>query len=161
MQRLLKLRKDYYSCLLLLIIGGGAVGLGLTYQFGALNQMGAGFVPVVMGFLLMAVALAIGITAEPPKPIGTDSLNTHGLKPAKPEWRGWLCIVGGIVAFIAFGKYGGMVPASFFCVFISAMGDRDNTVKGATLLAAAITAFGVAVFYYGLHLQLPLFAWGN
>jgi hypothetical protein len=45
-------------------------------------------------------------------------------------------------------------------VFISAMGDRENTYLSSGILAAVVTVFGVIVFYYGLSMQLPLFHWG-
>jgi hypothetical protein len=32
-------------------------------------------------------------------------------------------------------------------------------VRAAAMLAAGLTLAGVAVFHYGLHLLLPLFAW--
>ena len=51
------------------------------------------------------------------------------------------------------------VPASFVSVFVAALGDRGNSVRAAAGLAAAMTAFGVVVFHYGLHLLLPLLAW--
>ena len=41
------------------------------------------------------------------------------------------------------------------------MGDRTTTVPGACLLATLIAAFGCALFYYGLHIQLPPLAWGQ
>jgi hypothetical protein len=51
------------------------------------------------------------------------------------------------------------LPATFASVFISAMGDRNNTFKGAALLGAILTLFCLIVFHYGLSLQLPLFQW--
>jgi hypothetical protein len=41
------------------------------------------------------------------------------------------------------------------------MGDRENTWKSAGILAAIVTVFGVAIFHFGLALQLPLFQWGG
>ena len=75
------------------------------------------------------------------------------------EWRGWGCILAGVVAFVVFGQYGGLVPASFASVFIAALGDRNNTWKNAAMVAAVMVAFGVLVFHFGLSLQLPLFRW--
>ncbi|MEJ0045599.1 MAG: hypothetical protein WDN04_05275 [Rhodospirillales bacterium] len=43
-----------------------------------------------------------------------------------PEWRGWICIVASVLAFVVLGKYGGLLPATFAIVFIAALGDRDN-----------------------------------
>lgn len=64
------------------------------------------------------------------------------------------------MAFILIGKFGGLVPATFALVFISAMGDRQHTVRSAALLAVGVTLLGVAVFSWALQLQFPLFRWG-
>ena len=40
------------------------------------------------------------------------------------------------------------------------MGDRQNTLLGAAGLAALVDVFAVAVFHFGLQIQLPLFQWG-
>ena len=78
-----------------------------------------------------------------------------------PDWRGWACILGGVIAFVVLGAYGGLMPATFASVFIAAMGDRQNTVKGAAILSAVLTVFCLVVFHFGLSLQLPLFQWGG
>ena len=54
-------------------------------------------------------------------------------------------------------KYGGLAPATFACVFVSAMGDRSATWKSAFLLALGITVFGVALFVYVLKVPFPIF----
>ena len=162
MQQDLKSRigKDHIGALLLLVMGAGVLVLGLRYQMGTLSHMGAGFIPVVLGVLLMAVGLAIGLTAAPPgQREMVNPLPGHGTHAGGPDWRGWACILGGVAAFVLLGEHGGLVPASFASVFVAAMGDRQNTVKGAAVLSALMTAFGVLVFHYGLKLQLPLFQW--
>jgi hypothetical protein len=77
------------------------------------------------------------------------------------QWRGWICIILGVAAFPVIGKYGGFVPATFAIVFISALGERENTWRGITLLALAMVAFCIGVFWWGLNIQFPLFGWGN
>jgi len=160
MSRFKALGKDHKGSLLLIALGIGVLALGVTYRMGTLNRMGAGFIPVVLGALLILVGLAIGVTAAP---AGSEapSTNAHGAVTAGPEWRGWSCILGGVVAFVVFGAYGGLVPATFAAVFISALGDRQSTLKTAAALAAIVDVFGVIVFHFGLHLQLPLFQWGG
>ena len=37
------------------------------------------------------------------------------------------------------------------------MGDRGNTWKGALILAIGVTIFSVALFHYGLQVQIPVF----
>ena len=161
MRRPRSLGKDHLGALLLLALGAGVLALGLGYKMGSLNHMGAGFIPVVLGGLLMLVGIAIGATAAPagqremmnPLP-GHDAGVRHG-----PEWRGWGCILGGVLAFVVLGEHGGLLPATFASVFVSALGDRQSTVKGSALLAAILTLFCLVVFHYGLKLQLPLFQW--
>ena len=58
-------------------------------------------------------------------------------KPVPPEWRGGFCIGASIVAFVVLGKYGSLLLATFAIVFISALGDRQNTVARAAVLSIA------------------------
>jgi len=75
---------------------------------------------------------------------------------APAEWRAWACILIGVAAFVVLGKYGGLVPATFAIVFISALGDRDNTVRSAFVLAVAMCIVAVVVFWWLLQVRLPL-----
>jgi hypothetical protein len=124
---------------------------------GTLMQMGSGFFPVVLGVLLAAIGVALLASARPDA--AEPPAETAHLAGPVVQWRGWLCIVGGALAFVVLGEHGGLVPASFASVFVAAMGDRGNTWRSAALLAALMTALGVVVFHWGLHLLLPLFAW--
>jgi hypothetical protein len=77
--------------------------------------------------------------------------------PANPPWRGWFCILAGPTLFIVLGTYAGMIPATFACVFVSALGDRTSTVKSSFGAAVAVTIVGVIVFGYLLRVPMPLF----
>lgn len=154
-----KLGKDHWGALLLLGLGTALLVGGRNYAMGQLSHMGPGFIPLALGVAMVVVGLAIGITAAPAGQETTDHpLPGHGTHHG-PEWRGWLCILGGVMSFVFVGSHGGLLPATFACVFISAMGDRTNTVKSAAVLAAGMTVFCLIVFHYGLTLQLPLFQW--
>ena len=152
MKPLRRFNKDRVAAALLILLGLGIVAEGLTYRMGTLTRMGAGYIPVVLGTLLALVGVAIGVTAEPG--------DFGDAKAAPAAWRGWLCILGAVFAFVGLGVYGGLVPATFGCVFIGAMGDKGNRVRDAALLAAGITVAGVLIFNLGLKMQFPLFAWG-
>lgn len=154
-----RIGKDHCGALLLLALGATVLVMGLGYRMGALNHMGAGFIPVVLGALMMLVGIAIGVTAAPGLREMVNPLPGHGAHGGGRDVRGWACILGGVVAFVVLGEYGGLIPATFASVFISAMGDRNNTFKGAAILGAILTVFCVIVFHYGLSLQLPLFRW--
>ncbi len=70
--------------------------------------------------------------------------DAHGYGGA--DWRGWSCILGGVLAFILVGEEFGLGPASFACVFTAAFGDRGATLRGSLILALAATAVAAIVF---------------
>ena len=147
------INKDYYGGALMILLGLGAVLEGVSYDIGTLRHMGSGFFPTAVGVLLVITGVLIAIEG-----LGRKNVTARG--EARPEWRGWLCILGGIVAFIVLGEYTGLLPATFAIVFISALGDRQNTVKVAALLALAMCVVAVVVFWWALQLQFPLLHWG-
>jgi hypothetical protein len=146
--------RDYYGGALMVLVGLGAVSMGVSYETGTLSRMGPGFFPVAVGAIiaLMGALIATGARGE---------VREEGDEYQPPQWRGWLCIVASVVAFVVLGKYGGLLPATFAVVFIAALGDRQNTLRHAALLAAAMSVVCVVVFWWALQLQLPLFHWGH
>lgn len=138
---------------LMVVLGVAAAVHGHTYSFGRLQRIGPGFFPVALGVLLGLIGLAIVATARP-------VMSPSGEGRYSPQWRGWGCITLSLVLFVVLGKYGGLVPATFAIVFVSALGDRRNTVKDALTLALAMATICVLIFWWALKLQFPLFTWG-
>jgi hypothetical protein len=145
---------DYWGGVLMMIIGLWASYQGLTYDIGSLRQMGPGFFPVALGAILVLVGAGIALTP------GNRIAAPGGLWQRFPQLRAWIPILGSIAAFVIVGRYGGLIPATFAVVFISAFADRKNSILGALLLAAGMIAICVVVFWWGLKLQFPLFQWG-
>ena len=157
-------KRDMIGAALMVVLGAVVVWVGTDYKMGTLTRMGAGYVPVVLGVLFIIVGALIAATNRRDGPaaggvIPVLEVPVHG-GPRRFEYRGWGCILGGVAAFVVLGHYGGLVPATFMAVLISAMGDRDNSVRDALLLAAGVTVAGVIIFSYGLKLVFPLFTWG-
>jgi Tripartite tricarboxylate transporter TctB family len=154
------MNKDRISAILLVLLGMGIILEGRQYGIGSLRGMGPGFFPVVLGVLLVLVGAAIGLTA----PASTPSSEGAAIARSDPrlvDWRSWSCILGGVMGFILFGRTLGLAPATFAAVFISALGDRRNHLRDAALLASGLTIVGALIFHVGLHVQIPLFAWGS
>lgn len=147
-----RINKDYYGGALTVLVGLGTIFEGTSYHIGSLSQMGPGFFPAVVGALMVLTGAIIAIEGLGKKNMATGK--------EVPEWRGWLCIIGGIVAFILLGKYTGLLPATFAIVFISALGDRKNTVIGAVVLSTAMCIVATVIFWWILQLQFPLLHWG-
>jgi hypothetical protein len=145
------LNKDVVGGALIGVLGAAAAWEAQSYGIGSLRHMGAGFFPVTLGVLMVATGLVLitmGLLRAAPR-----------FSAVRPEWKGWFCIAAGIIAFVVLGEHGGLLPATFACVFIAALGDRKNSVLGALILAAAMTAIGVVVFFWALRIQLPLLQW--
>ena len=143
-------RRDVCAGMLILLFGLFFAGFGLRYPIGTLSRMGAGLFPIALGGILGLIGIVISVTAVTGTPDEHDDV-----LPSRPDWRGWGCIIGGVVAFIVLGEYAGLLPAIFGCVFLSALGDRAATLRGSLLLAAGMAAFGTALFVYGLQTSFP------
>ena len=154
-----KLTKDRLGGLLLVAAGVAVVVAGVGYGMGTLRQMGSGFFPVVLGVLLALVGLALLATAPRAAAAAEPPAETAHLAGPVVQWRGWLCILAGVLSFAVLGEHGGLVPATFVSAVVAALSDRKNSWRAAAGLAALMTLLGVVLFHYGLHLLLPLFTW--
>lgn len=145
-------RRDYYAGALMMLVGGGAAYVASHYRMGTLTNMGPGYFPTVLGGVLAFIGLIIaGSAAFTRAPAVAEA-------PApRPDWRGWLCITAAAILFIVLARYAGLVAATFVCVFVAALGDRENSWKESALLAGGITIFGVLLFAFVLHVQIPIF----
>lgn len=153
-------KRDLLAGLLMMIVGLGASYGGSTYQIGTLAQMGAGFFPTALGILLFGVGVLLVLSSH------QSSTDVHGQdsEGSQPEpkftissFSGVATIVLGVVAFQLSGKYFGLLPATFAIVFICAIGRKDNSLRDALFLAAAMMAVSAGLFHWALQLPLPLF----
>lgn len=147
-------KQDAWSGGVLCVLGLAVIVQGSSYSMGTLSRMGPGYFPVALGVLLVFLGI-LCLFSSSLSPYDEDEEHI-----APPEWRGWLCIIGGVIAFIVLGKYGGLVPATFALVFISALGDRTHTLLTATALSVFVTILGIVIFAWALELQFPMFRWG-
>lgn len=145
-------KRECCAAALIFVIGLVAVLGGLGFQVGTAARMGPGYFPVLIGVCLIGLSVLMVVT-----PLSKEDEETEA---QQPEYRAWACVAGGIVAFIVLGKYGGLAPATFALVLLSALGDRGNSVRTALLTAAGVTGIAITVFSWGLQMQFPLFRWG-
>jgi hypothetical protein len=139
----------------MILFGLVAAVNGPNYHVGTLMHMGPGFMPTVLGVILILLGVTIAGTAS----AGAREDSEENILPPHPQWFAWLCILAGPLLFIVFGSIGGMAPATFACVFVSALGDRLSTWKSSLVLAASVTLFGVILFHYLLQLPMPVLEW--
>jgi putative Ca2+/H+ antiporter (TMEM165/GDT1 family) len=155
LMRLLNRKKDFYAGGLMILFGSFMALKGPTYELGTLMHMGPGFMPTALGVILVI----LGILIAAPALGAPESYDDERILPEHPQWWAWLCILSGPVLFNVLGSYGGLIPGTFACVFVSALGDRTTTWKGALGLAVFITVFGVVLFSYILRVPMPILEW--
>jgi hypothetical protein len=148
-------RRDFYAGGLMVLLGLGITLKGATYRAGTLMHMGPGFLPTALGVILVLIGIAIAAVALTPAANDED----QRILPENPQWWAWLCILLSPVLFIFFGRYFGMIPGTFMCVFIAALGDKGATWKSTIILASVVTVFGVALFSYFLQVPMPILTW--
>jgi putative tricarboxylic transport membrane protein len=146
--------RDFYAGGLVILLGLVMALKGPNYRLGTLMHMGPGFLPTALGVILIFLGILIAGMA-----LGVPPGEDEDILPAHPEWLGWACILAGPLCFMLFGSYFGLIPATFTCVFVSALGDRKATLRSAAILAAFVTVFGVGLFSYLLQVPMPLLTW--
>jgi uncharacterized membrane protein YhdT len=149
-----KHRRDFYAGGLIILFGLVAAVKGPGYGTGTLMRMGPGYMPTVLGVILVLLGIAIAGTAltQPPS-------DDEKLLPDHPQWFGWGCILAGPILFIILGNLVGLLPATFACVFVSSLGDRQASLKASLVLAAGVSVFGVFLFSYILQISMPVLTW--
>ncbi len=150
-------KRDFYAGGLMLLLGLGVALKGSTYRAGTLMHMGPGFLPTTLGIILVLLGIAIAAASLAPADPGSDE--GQSILPAQPQWWAWFCILMSPICFIFFGRYFGMAPATFSCVLMAALGDKDATWRGSIVLATVVTVFGVGLFSYFLQVPMPIFTW--
>lgn len=181
MEARVKPKRETWAGVTMIGIGLIVIFESMSYNIGDAARMGPGYFPLLLGILLGVLGVIIALSTDPEEDekFEAAAATSHALETAEAaplshsageaplkqtrpldRVRGMACIIGGILAFMLVGRYGGLVPATFVLVFISALGDVNNKVVSALILAAVITVVGTLIFHWGLQLQFPLFRWG-
>jgi hypothetical protein len=154
-QRLAR-KRDFYAGGLMILFGLVMAVKGPTYQLGSLMHMGPGFLPTALGVILVGLGIAIAGST-----LTLADGEDEDILPENREWFAWGCILASPLAFILFGTLGGMIPGTFACVFVAALGDRKATWKSMLVLSSVVTLFGVLLFSYVLQVPMPVLRWGG
>lgn len=154
MYEMLRHKRDFLAGGLMILLGLGTIFAARDLDFGTMETIGPGVMPLALGVVLTLLGVLIAGSAA-----GSEDEDTDTVIPRQPQWRGWICVIGGPLLFILFGHYGGLIPATFACVFVASLGDRAATLKSSLVLATGITVAGYVVFSYALGVQLPAWSW--
>ncbi len=119
----------------------------MRYDFGTPFRMGPGFMPIVLGGVL--IALGIAVVA---KGIGKPDAD----HPAPWPWRGLALVLGTIVFFAATIRGLGFIPVVLISAFATALSSRRNNVLSALVISVGLTLLCYLIFVVGLGMLVPL-----
>ncbi len=139
--------KDFWSGLMLIAIGGGALFIARNYQFGSSLRMGPGYFPTVLGGILVMFGVYFAIA-------GLRS----GAEPLKSTWslRALIILPLSLVLFGLLIDRAGFVPAMLALIVGSAAASAQFKVVEVALFSVLLTAFCVVVFIWMLGLPYEL-----
>lgn len=147
MNRELLERKDLWSGLMLIVIGGGALFIARNYQFGSSLRMGPGYFPTVLGALLVLFGLYFvgqGLRSNAEKLEGTWSLRALIILPLS------------LVLFGLLIDRAGFIPAMLALIIGSATASTQFRLVEVLLFSVILTFSCVVVFIWLLGLPYEL-----
>ena len=127
---------------------GGAFALGaLAYDIGTPLRMGPGYVPLVLGGIL--VALGGGIVVK-------GFIAGEGEEIGFVDVRAVVLVITALLFFGLTVRGLGVIGALFGTTLLAALARSRTSWIQALIIAAGVTALSVAIFIYALQLRLPL-----
>ena len=139
--------KDFWAGVLFVTIAVLFIGLATQYRFGALQRMGPGFFPTVVGTVL---AILGGIVAVRALAFDGPPIDRFVARPL-------LVTVMAVVLFGLALDYLGLAAAIAALVIVSAFAERKVHIGTTLALAGLLVLFSVAAFVWVLG--LPLQVW--
>lgn len=142
--------RDALAALPIILLGGAAAWFARPFRFGSLLQMGPGFLPTVVAYLLIGIGLLIACQRR-----GTDEPGD-----AARAARAIVFVLGAMLAFAGLIERAGVVAATITATAICVFATPEARWKEALPLGAGFAAFAVLVFVYGLGQPIPVWWWG-
>ena len=139
--------KDVYAGAIFIGIGTIAFAAAQQYEIGSARQMGPGYLPAAVGIVLVflgALSLLNGFRNAIP-----DLIAKQALEP-------FVLVVASVVAFALLIDVAGLVVAMLALVLIACLRRLFSHPLEVLLTYVGLTAFSVALFSYGLKMQIPL-----
>jgi hypothetical protein len=138
--------KDFWTGLIYLFVGCGALIISRDYDMGTALKMGPAYFPTLLSVLLMG--------------IGIISVLRSFLKSGSPigivAWKGLVLIVASTLLFGMIVRGAGLLLALPLLVIVSASASARFSWKTTLAEAVGITVFCIVVFLKGLGVPLPI-----
>jgi hypothetical protein len=151
-QVLIQNKKDFWGGLLLVFLGAGALFMASKYRMGTAFRMGPGYFPVMLSSLLIAVGMILA----------GMSLKSGEVKLPDFAWRPLIVVSAAVTLFGVIINGAGLVVSTFVMIIVSRFARPLFPTLETIVLGVVISVACAGLFYYGLHIQMPLLPvwWG-
>jgi hypothetical protein len=139
--------KDFWSGVMFVVIGGGAMIGARDYPFGSTLRMGPGYLPTLLGGILIAFGIYIGGRGL----LKAENMDTNW------SWRALIIMPLAMALFGVLMNHAGFIPALMAVIIVSATASHESRWVEVLLISIGLTALCSAVFIWGLGLPFPLF----
>ena len=138
--------KDFWSGILFILIGVGAIVLALKYNLGTAARMGPGYFPRILGILMIVLGLVLALRA----------LRTQGAPIPSWKWRPTIIVLGSVVLFGMIVQTIGVAISTVILIVTASAASHEFRPREALIAGVLLAALAVGVFVVGLKLQLPI-----
>lgn len=141
---------DAQSALFFIFFGVLTMVLSRNYEFGTPSEMGPGFFPTILGFLLIVVGIVVGVQA----------FRTNIVEELEEiPWRPIIFITLAVLVSAMLLLNAGIAVAIPSLVFISALSSRIFNLSTTIITSIVLILFAGGIFVWGLDLRIPMW-WG-
>ena len=140
----------HFGSIALLICATCVLVIGWDYPAGSITQMGPGYFPRIIGFMLLGFGV-LSLISE---------FGAEREAPSRMHWRNIGFTAASVLAFAALIDKGGLVPATFVAVLLSKFADRAARPLDAVIYTLFVCAGAWLLFIQILGLPLAAFGRG-
>ena len=138
--------KDFWSGVLFISVGVGAIVLGSKYTIGSAARMGPGYFPRALGILLIALGAILAVRALR---LDGSPIPTWKLRPT-------LVVLGSVVLFGQIVQTVGLALSTVILIVLASSASHEFRWKEALVVGIGLSVLSVGVFIVGLKLTLPI-----
>jgi hypothetical protein len=146
----IKSPQDLGAAVVFMAIGLAGVYFGRDLRFGTAANMGSGYFPVVLSWIIFAIGIVVGVKA----------LIIEGPRIDPIQLRPILVIITAILAFGYLIDRAGLAITAVLLTILAGFARRHVNLPETILLAAGLAIFSVVLFVYGLSQPFPAW-WGR
>jgi hypothetical protein len=143
----ISINQDSLAGLLFVVFGVAGLVFGQGYRVGTAMQMGPGYLPHLLSWLLIVFGIATCVRGVVMK----------GEKLTAWSFRPLIFVLLSFLAFAALIERTGLPAAALACVLVGALGGTDFRWREQVILSIGMAIASSALFIYGL--SLPMHLW--